>query len=150
MASKIVEVRKSAALALATICKIDLPRGEYLDIFNVLSTTAQNQNLYIQLSSLIALQYIFEEISSSDIPNDTVAKLLNLYHSLLNNDQADPQLLEAGLSSFMSFLPFIKDFMKEANFTLKIFEIIEKNVKHANQNVRTKALNIFMEIPKYY
>ena len=103
LASKIIEVRKSAALALASICKIDIPRGEWIDIFNVLSTTAQNDNLYIQLSSLKALEYIYEEIFTGDIPNDKVVNLLNIYHNFLNNEKADPQLTIGALTSFKNF-----------------------------------------------
>ena len=150
LASKIIEVRKSAALALASICKIDIPRGEWIDIFNVLSTTAQNDNLYIQLSSLKALEYIYEEISTGDIPNDKVVNLLNIYHNFLNNEKADPQLTIGALTSFKNFLPFIKDFIKENNFKLKIYDVVEKNVKNNNQNIRKCALEIFMDIAKYY
>ena len=150
LASQIVEVRKSAALALASICKIDVPRGEWLDIFNVLSTTAQNDNLYIQLSSLKALEYIYEEISAGDIPNNMLANLLNIYHNFMNNEKADPQLTIGALTSFKNFVPFIKDFIKENNFKLKIFEVVEKNVKNNNPTARKCALEIFMEIAKNY
>ena len=72
LASSNVDVRKAAALALAGICKIEIPKGQWLNIFDVLSNTAQNNDLNIQLSSLTTLEYIYEEINQGDIPNTTV------------------------------------------------------------------------------
>ena len=103
LASEMIDIRKAAALALAGICKIEIPMKQYLNIFDILSNTSQNENLYIQLSSLTALEYIYEEIKKSNIPNETVAKLLNTYYSLLTMENADPQLSLATLNSVDKF-----------------------------------------------
>ena len=105
LASKDIDIRKAAALALAGICKIEIPQKIWLNIFDILCNTSQNENLYIQLSSLTALEYIYEEIQKGDIPNDTVANLLNNYYSLLTKENADPQLSLATLYSIDKFLP---------------------------------------------
>ena len=125
LASKEIDIRKAAALALAGICKVEIPRGIYLNIFDILSNTTQNENLYIQLSSLTALEYIYEEIQKCDIPNDTVAKLLNTYYSLLTKENSDPQIYLAALASLDKFLPYINDFINDSVSKLKLFELIE-------------------------
>jgi hypothetical protein len=71
LASSIVEIRKAAALAVAGICKIELPNNQWNNIFDILCNTSQNENLFIQLSSLTTLEYIYEEISINDINLDT-------------------------------------------------------------------------------
>ena len=81
-----IDVRKAAALTIAGICKIEIPKKQWLDIFDTLSNTSQNKDLNIQLSSLTTLEYIYEEISRGDIPNTKVAQLLNTYYSLLNKE----------------------------------------------------------------
>ena len=86
LASPIIEVRKAAAIAVAGICKIELPNKQWNNIFDILCNTSQNENLYIQLSSLTTLEYIYEEIDIKDITLDNKAKLLNTYYSLLDND----------------------------------------------------------------
>lgn len=150
LASELIDIRKAAALALAGICKIEIPRGQWLNIFDILINTSQNDNLYIQLSSLTALQYIFEEIKKSNIPNETVANLLNTYYSLLTRENADPQLSLATLNSVDKFLPFINDFINDTNSKLKFFCLIEKYIMNSNENIRHAALIIFYDISNFY
>ena len=150
LASQMIDIRKAAALALAGICKIEVPMKQWLDIFEILSNTSQNENLYIQLSSLTALEYIYEEIKKSNIPNETVAKLLNTYYSLLNRENADSQLFLATLNSVDKFLPFINDFINETNPKIKFFCLIEKYIMNSNENIRHAALLIFYDISSIY
>ena len=150
LASEMIDIRKAAALALAGICKIEIPMKQWLEIFDILSNTSQNENLYIQLSSLTALEYIYEEIKKSNIPNETVAKLLNTYYSLLTRENADPQLSLATLNSVDKFLPFINDFINDTNSKIKFFCLIEKYVMNSNENIRHAALLIFYDISNIY
>ena len=150
LASEMIDIRKSAALALAGICKIEIPMKQWLNIFDILSNTSQNENLYIQLSSLTALEYIYEEIKKSNIPNETVAKLLNTYYSLLTREKADPQLSLATLNSVDKFLPFINDFINDTNSKIKFFCLIEKYIMNSNEKIRHAALLIFYDICNIY
>ena len=150
LASEINDIRKAAALAIAGICKIEIPRKQWLNIFDILSNTCQNDNLYIKLSSLTALQYIYEEIQKGDIPNETVANLLNTYYSLLTRENPDPQLSLETLKSIEKFLPFISDFIYDNNSKIKFYNLIEKYVMNSNEKIRQSALFIFYEIVKIY
>ena len=150
LASEMIDIRKAAAVALAGICKIEIPMKQYLNIFDILSNTSQNENLYIQLSSLTALEYIYEEIKKSNIPNETVAKLLNTYYSLLTMENADPQLSLATLNSVDKFLPFITDFINDTNSKIKFFCLIEKYIMNSNEKIRHAALLIFYDISTIY
>ena len=136
LASENIDIRKAAALAIAGICKIEIPRKKWLDIFNILSNTSQNNNLYIQLSSLTTLEYIYEEINKGDIPNETVADLLNTYHSLLTKENADPQLSLSTLKSVNKFLPFINDFINDKVSKIKFYDLIEKHIRNSNEKIR--------------
>ena len=150
LASKNIDIRKAAALSLAGICKIEIPKGTWLNIFDVLSNTSQNDNLYIQLSSLTTLEYIYEELHKGDIPNEIVAKLLNTYYSLLIKENSDPQLSSATLKSIDKFLPFISDFINEPNSKIKFYGLIEKYILNPNEKIRHDALMIFYDISKLY
>lgn len=150
LASKDIEIRKAAALALAGICRIEIPRKQWLNIFDILINTSQNENLYIQLSSLTTLEYIYEEIQKGDIPNDTVAKLLNNYYSLLIKENADPQLSITTLNSIDKFLPFINDFINDTSSKLRFYELIERYIMNSNEKIREAALIIYYDICKIY
>lgn len=150
LASEDVDIRKAAALSLAGICKVEIPKGQYLEIFDILTSTCQNDNLYIQLSSLTTLEYIYEEIKPGDIPNITVANLLNIYYSLLTKENSDPQLSLSTLKSVNKFLTFIVDFINEPNSKIKFFNLIEKNIRNPNEKIREAALQVFIDIVKIY
>ena len=150
LASKDINIRKSAALSIAGICKIEIPKGIWLDIFDILINTSQNNDINIQLSSLTTLEYIYEEIKKGDIPNEIVAKLLNTYYSLLTKDNINPQLTINTLNSIINFLPFIKDFITDSTSRIKFYDLIEKYVENDNSDIRKIGLKIFIEICKIY
>ena len=150
LASKDVDIRKAAALSLAGICKIEIPKKQWLNIFDILISTAQNNDINIQLSSLTALEYIYEEINPGNIPNETVAALLNTYYSLLSKDNNPIQLAINTLNSVQKFLPFIKSFIIESVQRLKFFDIIEKYVENDSDKIRQLGLKIFIEICRIY
>jgi importin subunit beta-1 len=150
LASESIDIRKSAALALAGICKVEIPKGNYINIFDILINTCQNNNLYIQLSSLTALEYIYEEIPKIILPSDKVANLLNTYYGLLTTDNSDPQLYLATLKSIDKFLPFINDFINDPDSKHKFYGLIEKYIMHSNEKIREAALMIFYDIASIY
>ena len=150
LASNDIDIRKAAALSLAGICKIEIPKKQWLNIFDILINTLQNPNLNIQLSSLTTLEYIYEEINTGDISNETVAKLLNIYYSLLSQENINQQLAINTLNSIMKFLPFINDFIKDSTSRVKFYDLIEKYVRDENEQIREIALKIFIEICRIY
>ena len=122
LASSDVDIRKAAALTLAGICKIEIPKKQWLNIFDILSSTSQNTDINIQLSSLTTLEYIYEEIQQGDIPNNIVANLLNTYYSLLNQNNINPQLAINTLNSILKFLPFMCDFINDSGSKIKFYD----------------------------
>ena len=145
-----VEIRKAAAIALSGICKIEIPRKQWLNIFDILINTSQNNNINVQLASLTTLEYIYEEIKKSDIPNEIVANLLNTYYSLLSKDNNNPQLVINTLNSIHKFLPFISDFVNEKNSKKKFYDLISKFVGDSNEEIRKVSFQIFIDICKNY
>ena len=154
LASSIIEVRKAAALAVAGICRIEMPKKQWSNIFDILCNTSQNQNLNIQLSSLTTLEYIYEEISVKDIDLNTKAKLLNNYYFLLdkNNEyNANIELTLATLKSLDKFLPFISSFIYNKEQCIKFFELIKKKVMDpSSEKIRQEAIKIFIDISRLY
>ena len=150
LASNDIDIRKSAALTVAGICKLEIPAKQWLNIFDTLSSTSQNQDINIQLSSLTCLEYIFEEIKQSDLPLEISAKLLNTFYSLLNNDKIGDDLAFYSLKAILKFLPFIKEFLKQTEQKDKFYDLINKYVRHKDQNVREVSLKIFIELARLY
>ena len=150
LASSDIDIRKAAAFTVAGICKVEIPQKQWLNIFDVLSSTSQNDDINIRLSSLTCLEYIFEEIKQSDLPVNTVANLLNTFYSLLIKKDVKDDLYIYTLKAINKFLPFIKDFIKETEPQIRFYSLIDQFVHNNNQNVREVSLKIFIDAAKIY
>lgn len=148
LASQSLDIRKAAALTIAGICKIELPLGQWSEIFSVLVTTSNNENLYIQLSSLTALGFIFQEISPGDIDENSIANLLNCFYTILNKDTSQQEVIISTLYAVDYFLPFISSFLADKKQKNLFFELIRKYITHSNDEFRQKAIVIFLDLTR--
>lgn len=112
LASADRDVRKAAGIAVAGICKVELPLGEWTDIIDLLCQTSQNSNQFIQLASVTTLGYISTEITTKDLNDDNIAKILSCFHNLINSSN-DNELLEVTMNALLNFLPFTKRFFEK-------------------------------------
>ncbi len=56
---------KSGATILAVIASIELPRGEWGQIIDLLAENCSNEDLNIKIASITTLGYICEQIKTS-------------------------------------------------------------------------------------
>ena len=77
--SKDINIKKAAALCISGICKVELSKGLWNEIFDILINASQNNDIEIKITSLITLEYIFEDVSINYIKKDTILKLMNNY-----------------------------------------------------------------------
>jgi importin subunit beta-1 len=125
LASSDKDVRKAAGIAVAGICKVELPIGEWTDIIDVLCQTSQNENKNIQLASVTTLGYISQEISTRDLNDDSVGKVLSCIYTLLNGSN-DFELLEVTLNALLNFLTFTRRFFENKVRKINIFRNFRK------------------------
>ena len=50
LASPLIEIRKAAALTVAGICKIEIPLGQWINIFDVFISTSQNKRYFFRIN----------------------------------------------------------------------------------------------------
>ena len=150
LASSDIDIRKAASNAIASICKIEIPNHQWLDIFDILINTSQNENLFIQISSVTTLSFIFTEISVNDIPQNTVIKLLNSFYTILKKDNINLELHIFTLQAILNFIPYIHSIIKADSQNINFFELIKSSLMNGNDKVRNNALHIFMELIRLY
>jgi importin subunit beta-1 len=150
LASEDRDISKGVGIAIAGICKIELPKQQWNEIFPNLIRTSQNENINIQLTSVITLGFIFTEIGINDINDDTIANLLNSFYTLLNNDNLDVNLHIQSLKALCNFLPFIGNIISNQNQKNIFLDLVYKSVINANENIRKEALEIFLELIRQY
>ena len=150
LASNDIDIRKGTGLAISSICKIELPKKLWLNIFDILIGTSNNENINIQLSSIITLGYIFEEINENDISDEIMRKILFCYYNILNKDNINLELHKSTLDSLFHFIPFIKNVIMNNEQSKIFFELIEKSIKNDYIIIRSKSIKIFIEISRRY
>jgi len=86
---------------------LEIPNNEWPDLFDIFVSTCQNEDRNIQLSSIITLGYIAQEISIRDINEEQVNKCISAIYEKLDKSIDEEILLEA-IQAFLLFLPFAK------------------------------------------
>ena len=55
-------IRISAALSIYAICKIELPRNQFLFVFDIFLENFQKKSVNIQMTSIIAINFILKQL----------------------------------------------------------------------------------------
>ena len=125
LASTSHEIRCATSLVIASICKIEVPKGNWNQIFDILSSTAQHTNDNYKKSSIITIGYIAQDLKRSDLNQDQINKLLfALTRNLDVNNNIE--VFKCAITSFRYFLPFAKqNFQKIDEREILVRKIIE-------------------------
>ena len=155
--SKDINIKKAAGLCISGICKVELAKGLWYEIFDILINASQNNDIEIKITSLITLEYIFEDVSINFIKKETILKLMNNYYSLLsinnNNDKNNNNiyLIQTCLKSINKFVPFIEIIISDDNSKLIFFNMIKQYMLNNDENIRIQSMIIFSNlISNYY
>lgn len=150
LASNDIDIRKGTGLVISFICKYELPKKLWINIFDILIGTSNNENIYIQLSSITTLGYIFEEINENDINDDIMRKILFCFYNILNQKEINLELHKSTLDSLFHFIPFIQNVIMNNEQSKIFYELIEKSIKNDSNIIRSKSIKIFIEISRRY
>ena len=151
-------VKKATALCIAGICSVELPKNIWMNIFDILINASQNNNPDIKITSLITLEYIFEDIRDKrlyvNISKDTISKITNMYYSILasnnKNDQNDIFIIRACLLSLKKFSPYIESIISDNKNKLTFFNLIKENMLNNDEIIRQYSIDIFSSLIDLY
>ena len=153
--SKDINIKKAAAFCISSICKVELSRGLWSDIFDILINASKDNDIEIKITSLITLEYIYEDVPINKKKKEIIFKLLNNYYSILsikdNNDNNIIYLIQTCLKSINKFIPFIEIIINDNNSKLIFFNMIKSYMLNNNEEIRILSMNIFTNlISSYY
>ena len=151
-------VKKATALCIAGICTVELPNNIWMNIFDTLINTSQNNNTDIKITSLITLGYIFEDIAEKknyiNISKDNIGKITNMYYNILatNNLNGDNNIaiMRNCLLSLERFIPFLEGVISDDNMRLTFFNMIKENMLNNDEKIREYSINIFSSLISHY
>ena len=152
--SQDINIKKAAALCIAGICKVELSRGLWTEIFDILINASQNSDIEIKITSLITLQYIYEDVPVNFIKKEIIIKLISNYYSILSMEKSENQnnlnLIKTCLRSINKFIPFLEAIIIEPNSKLIFFNMINTYLLNQDEQVRIISLDIFSNLIMAY
>ena len=86
---------------------MEIPRGEWPDIINILIQTSANQDMNIRMSSIITIGYISQELVPGNLSSEEVDNILS---ALINNltPETDLEIISLAIVAFLNFLVYSK------------------------------------------
>jgi hypothetical protein len=152
LASNEKDVRKAAALTVVGIAKIEITNNKWIDLFDILSNTCQNNNKNIRLSSLTTIGYLGQEFLSNQLDISQIGKLAGAIYKILLEEN-DEDILQEAIISFTYILPHLKDyFSNEENKEYRSIFIkgILQKISHENYVIRRNCFTCFIEIARFF
>lgn len=145
-----INIKKAAGLCISGICKIEFKMGQWFDIFDTLINAAQNQDVNVEITALIILGYIYEDIDVGTITEEIINKLMNMYYSLLSNKYNESLLVFNCLKSIKCLIPFLDKFLSNYNNKKIFLDLIQSYVINQNENIRQIAISSFLDLVKLF
>ena len=150
-----VYIRISAALALCSLAKIELPKNQFLYIFDIFYENIQKKNINIQLTTIIAINFILKEVKNNKILlyNENISKIIDIYYLILNKYEKNEkfnQLILDTLKSIKINLSYIYIFILNTKKNLYFYDLLHKHITNKSTEIRNCILSIFLELIKDY
>jgi len=145
-------IRISSALALCVIAKIELSRNQFLYIYDIFYENIKKQNINIQLSTIIAINFIIKEAKKDSIiiSNENMLKIMETFYMILKNEEKNFQLILDVLKSIKLNLSYIIEYLNSTNKNLYFYDLLLRQVNHKSIEIRNIVLSIFLELIKDY
>ena len=148
-------MRISAALAIYAISKIELPRNEFLFIFDIFTENFQKKSVNVQIATIITINFILKDVKNEEIiiSNENLAKLINIYDLILNRNNEREENIELILDVFKSIklnLPIIIKYIIASNKTYYFYNLLIKHLNIKSIELRNITLSIFLDLAKDY
>lgn len=149
LASGDKDIRKAAGLAIASICKLELPLGQWQEIISTLCQTSSNENKFIQLASITTLGYISQEVSVKDLNESQQGEILSCFYEILSKNE-DLEVQQVTIAAMLNFIPYMKRFFENKEQRTLILSVIFKSTNSSDLKIRASSIQCILEIGRLY
>ena len=148
-------IRISVAFAICSLSKIEIPRNQFLYIFDIFYENIQKKSLNAQLTTIIAINIILKEVKNNNIIliNENISKILDIYYLILSKYEKNEkynQLILDTLKSIKLNLSFIIEHITSKNKNLYFYDLLHRQIINKSNEIRNFTLSIFSELIKEY
>ena len=142
-------VRNSASQVVASITSLDLPRGEWFDVLQVLITNASNVNPEFKEASIMTLGYTLEDLPENTLSQEDVNKILTPIVGCVRAGE-DINMMIVSIRALKNSLKFIKANMQANEERKYIIETAATCSQHSNEDLRFESLQMLCDAAYYY
>ena len=151
LASNSHDIRCATSLVIASICRQEIPKGGWIQIFDILYNTSQLNNNDYRISSIITIGYIAQDLKYNDLNQEQINKCLSaIVNNLNSNNNID--VLKYTVTTFLYFLPFAKkNFETDIERKYLVDKVLELlNVQNMREDIIEELLKCLVEISRLY
>ena len=141
------EIRSTAALAIASIATIDIPRSEWPDLISILVHNISQVNADTKQSSFEALGYICEECGEHLQPQSNM--ILNAINKGMT-DTANADIRYAATTALANSLTFVENNMANDVERKAIMEMVFNAAQSTDERVRVAAFSCLVTMGSEY
>jgi len=150
LASQIKNARKAAAQAVSAIAIIEIPRGEWTKIIEILAGNAQGTSVEYKLASLETLGYICEELPEGILNPSQVDIILSALISNIMPHVNSQEIMISALTALTFCMRFCeKNFRIESEKNTIMSNLLACCVS-ADSKIRQKAMQCVLEIARCF
>ena len=128
LASENDETKRTCSMAIASLAKIEIPKG--WNIIEIICNAATHQNINYKITSLITLQNIIDYLGNEQLQSHEKQKILLSLTTNMSKDMP-VQVINQAIVGFNKIIPFIGDYFKnekERTFMINLLlDLLEPN-----------------------
>ena len=154
LASENNDIKKTCSLSIASMAKVEIPKG--WNIIEIICNAALHQNINYKITSLITLQNLLDFIGKEKLKNNEKQQILcSLTTDMSTNEPV--QVINEAIIGYYKIIPFIEDNFKNEkekifmiNLLLNLLEPNYINKVSLNETIQKNILICFIDIIKKY
>ena len=145
-----INIKNATGLCIAGICKVELQRNQWNNIFHILINASQSENINVKITYVIVLRMIYEDMHITNMNNNNISKLTHMYYTLLttqiDNDKNKVNLVVNCLISIKKFVSFMEGIICNDNSRLVFLNMIKEYMLNSDEIIRRSSIEVFSEL----
>ena len=144
------EIRQVASQIIAKIGKIEIPRGLWAEVLQILITNGSNTNPVYKETALMTLGYICEELPGSVLNKKDADDILTVIIAGLSIEERNTSIIMTSLISLKNSIKFIKSNVELSEERKIILNALYGLCLHPSIEIRKESISVIDDIAYFY
>lgn len=140
-----MNVVRAAASAISAVCTLEIPKGNWLKVIDLLCTNSDHESLSIRHASILTLGYISEELFAEELEKNYSDIVITAFLESLEKNYDNPELIEVTIQGIYHSLKFTVDHFKQGQGKVIMDKVIGAT-KYPEKNTREIGVQCIVEI----